>query len=413
MCVAFRIGFYGVFADYRLFAHASLNLHLSFSAMRMRLVSSVSFVVLLLKRYQLLCETVLAASCCFAFETSTMQKPSCFEAIQTKTSQLTPKTIKHKTRKHMVFATISKKRNQKTKQKTMETKQPKHQLVDETHTKLKVFKLLTRKPPKNKRHTPRGGGRTRHLVVVVVAAVVVVVAAVCVVLGAVAAADGSVASMSTDSIVNVTILALISPTRHHVLASCPSILLERRTASRRRLFSEASASSLSLCHHVRNHHVEFHNLILCKQMRNICFETVSWSSQTFGPSSSPRLVGLPGCRASSARRPGRLRLFAYVALAGLAALKLSHTVYWSSEPFLYTSHGKRWTTRNVILIIERGKAEEGHQQEAEMPAKVLVLGLLQRATKIHIALNQNFHLSELVVFELHYSKKWVAPQTSG
>ena len=26
MCVTFRIGFYGVFADYRLFAHASLDL---------------------------------------------------------------------------------------------------------------------------------------------------------------------------------------------------------------------------------------------------------------------------------------------------------------------------------------------------------------------------------------------------
>ena len=37
MCVAFRIGFYGVFADSRLFdlfAHASLDLHLSFSSVR-------------------------------------------------------------------------------------------------------------------------------------------------------------------------------------------------------------------------------------------------------------------------------------------------------------------------------------------------------------------------------------------
>ena len=32
--VAFRIGFYGVFADSRLFAHASLDLHLSFSSVR-------------------------------------------------------------------------------------------------------------------------------------------------------------------------------------------------------------------------------------------------------------------------------------------------------------------------------------------------------------------------------------------
>ena len=42
----------------------------------------------------------------------------------------------------------------------METKNPKHRLVDENHTKLRVFKLLTQKPPKNKRHTPRGGRRT-------------------------------------------------------------------------------------------------------------------------------------------------------------------------------------------------------------------------------------------------------------
>ena len=101
--------FFGVFADSRLFAHASLNLHLSFSSvrgwwgigvgckmtsMRMRLVSSVSFVALLLIRCRLLCEALVAASCCFTFETSTMQKPSCFEAFQIKTSQLTPKSIK-------------------------------------------------------------------------------------------------------------------------------------------------------------------------------------------------------------------------------------------------------------------------------------------------------------------------------
>ena len=34
VCVAFRIGFYGVFADSRLFAHASLDLHLSFSSVQ-------------------------------------------------------------------------------------------------------------------------------------------------------------------------------------------------------------------------------------------------------------------------------------------------------------------------------------------------------------------------------------------
>ena len=46
----------------------------------------------------------------------------------------------------------------------METKNPKHRLVDENHTKLRVFKLLTTKPPKNKRHTPCGGRRTCYLV---------------------------------------------------------------------------------------------------------------------------------------------------------------------------------------------------------------------------------------------------------
>ena len=34
LCLAFRIGFYGVFADSRLFAHASLDLHLFFSSVR-------------------------------------------------------------------------------------------------------------------------------------------------------------------------------------------------------------------------------------------------------------------------------------------------------------------------------------------------------------------------------------------
>ena len=57
------------FADFRLFAHAGLDLHLSFSSvrgwgglmtsMRMRLVSSVSFVALLLKRCRLLVKPLL------------------------------------------------------------------------------------------------------------------------------------------------------------------------------------------------------------------------------------------------------------------------------------------------------------------------------------------------------------------
>ena len=59
------------------------------TSMRMRLVSSVSFVALFLERCRLLCEALVAASCCFTFESSTMQKPRVFEAFQTKTSKLT------------------------------------------------------------------------------------------------------------------------------------------------------------------------------------------------------------------------------------------------------------------------------------------------------------------------------------
>ena len=61
------------------------------TSMRMRLLSSVSFVALLLKRCRLLCEALVAASHCFSFETSTMQKPRVFAAFQTKTSKTTQK----------------------------------------------------------------------------------------------------------------------------------------------------------------------------------------------------------------------------------------------------------------------------------------------------------------------------------
>ena len=52
----------------------------------------------------------------------------------------------------MVLATFSQKRNQKPRQKAMD-KHPTHRLVDENHTKLRVFKLLT-KSPKNKTTHP-------------------------------------------------------------------------------------------------------------------------------------------------------------------------------------------------------------------------------------------------------------------
>ena len=74
----------------------------------------------------------------------------------------------------MVFATLSQKPHQKKKdQTTVDKKTPKHSLLYENHTKLEDFKLFTKKPPKNKRHTPRGGRRTRFLVVVVLVVVVV------------------------------------------------------------------------------------------------------------------------------------------------------------------------------------------------------------------------------------------------
>ena len=60
-------------------------------------------------------------------------------------------------------------------------KHPTHRLVDDNHTRLRVFRLLTKKPPKNERHTPRGGRRTRYLVLVVVVVAVVGVVVVVVV----------------------------------------------------------------------------------------------------------------------------------------------------------------------------------------------------------------------------------------
>ena len=120
---------------------------------------------LLLKRYQLLCETVLAASCCFTFESSTMQKPSCYEAFQTKPSQRTPKIInnKRRTKKQGIcdnFAkNVTKKRQTKYRNIVFFTK------TSKTTQKSRFSSFLTKKPPKNKRDTPCGGRRTRHLVV--------------------------------------------------------------------------------------------------------------------------------------------------------------------------------------------------------------------------------------------------------
>ena len=79
------------------------------TSMRMRLVSSVSFVALLLKRCR------FAASCCLTFETSTMQKPRVFEAFQTKTSQLTLKINKKQRRKAWYYNSAKTSPKNKTK----------------------------------------------------------------------------------------------------------------------------------------------------------------------------------------------------------------------------------------------------------------------------------------------------------
>ena len=51
--------------------------------------------ILLLKRYQLLFQPVLAVSCCFTLETSAMQKARVSRTFQTKTSKLTLKINKN------------------------------------------------------------------------------------------------------------------------------------------------------------------------------------------------------------------------------------------------------------------------------------------------------------------------------
>ena len=137
------------------------------TSMRMRIVSSVSFVALFLKRCRLLCEALVAASCCFTFETSTMQKPQAFEAFQTKTSQRTPKIIKNKRRKAWCLRQFRRKATKKPRPTTV--------LLTKTTQNLGFSNFGPKNLPKIN-DTPRAGGiRTCYLVVVVV--VVDVVAA--------------------------------------------------------------------------------------------------------------------------------------------------------------------------------------------------------------------------------------------
>ena len=69
----------------------------------------------------------------------------------------------------MVFATLSQKRylNNQNKEHGF-SKTPKLRVVDENLANYRVCLTWSKKPAKNKRHTPRGGRRTCYLVVVVV-----------------------------------------------------------------------------------------------------------------------------------------------------------------------------------------------------------------------------------------------------
>ena len=138
----------------------------------MRLVSSVSFFALLLKRCRLLCEALVAASCCFTFETSTIQKPRAFEAFQTQTSQLTLK-INRKQRRKTWYLRHFRKHVTKKNKKQWKTKTPKHRIVDEYHTKHRVFKLSTKNLPKIN-HTPRAAADARAILLLLWVLLVVV-----------------------------------------------------------------------------------------------------------------------------------------------------------------------------------------------------------------------------------------------
>ena len=89
-----------------------------------------------------------------------------------KTSQLTLK--KHKTHEqHGMRGTFAKMLPKNKDKKHWKTKTPKRRAVDDNLTKHRAFVLSTKKPPKHKRHTPRGGRRTCYLLLVVVVVLIV------------------------------------------------------------------------------------------------------------------------------------------------------------------------------------------------------------------------------------------------
>ena len=115
------------------------------TSMRMRLLSSVSFVALLLKRCRLLCEALVATSYCFTFETSTMQKPRVFAAFQTKTSKTTQKINLKKARKAWYLRRFRKTLPKNKNKKHGKTKTPTHRVVDENLANYRVCLTPTKK----------------------------------------------------------------------------------------------------------------------------------------------------------------------------------------------------------------------------------------------------------------------------
>ena len=113
--------------------------------MRLRLLSSVSFVPLLLKRCRLLCEAFVAVSYCFSFETSTMQKPRVFAAFQTKTSKTTQQINLKKQEKHGICDTFAKTLPKNKNKKHGKTKTPTHRVVDENLANYRVCLTSTKK----------------------------------------------------------------------------------------------------------------------------------------------------------------------------------------------------------------------------------------------------------------------------
>ena len=161
------------------------------TSMRLRLVFSFSFGDLLLlarlwcgvsQSFLVVISGYLLVDFPQTFHTSTMQKPRVFAAFQTKTSQLTPKLNNHKNTKSMVFATLSQKCSHKTRTKNIGKRKARNVvLLTKTSQNTGFSCFRPKKPPKHKRHTPRGGRRTCFLAVavaVVVVVVVVVVAAI-------------------------------------------------------------------------------------------------------------------------------------------------------------------------------------------------------------------------------------------